>query len=251
MSRLPASLTALLAGALVVAGCAAATTPATSTAAGATASATPSLAPGDDVTVPPDGVAVSFPTADGLTLQGRRFGEGATFVVLAHMKPASMESWFPFAVVLADHGYSALAFDFRGYGNSEGEGFAVDVDTIAAIDEATRLGAETVYAIGASMGGTGAIAAAAERPVAGVATLSAPTRFQGVDAAGAAARVLAPMLLVAAAGNDGYVAQAKEIARHAAGDAQVVALSGSRHGTDMFRDHGGELTDLLLGFLER
>ena len=48
--------------------------------------------------------AVTFVTGDGVTLEGRRFGSGSTGVVLAHMRPASMESWFAFASVLAESG---------------------------------------------------------------------------------------------------------------------------------------------------
>lgn len=206
---------------------------------------------GTDATVPPEGTPLAFENADGQRLEGRRFGSGSTFVVLAHMKPATMESWFPFAEELAAAGYSALAFNFRGYGGSEGDGFAVDVDTIAAIDEALRLGAEEVYVIGASMGGTGAIAASAERDVAGTVTLSAPARFGEVDAVAAAEHLQAPLMLIAAEGDDAYVAQARQIAEAAPVDADVVPLDGSRHGTNLFVDHGEQLRELIFAFIAR
>lgn len=195
------------------------------------------------------GTPVTFLTADGVLLEGRRFGDGPRFVVLAHMKPATMTSWYPFARTLAAAGYSALPFDFRGYGGSEGTGFRVDVDTMAAIDEAYRLGATEVFVLGASMGGTGAIAAGAARDVAGVATLSAPARFSGVDAIAAAPLLAAPLLLVASEGDDGYVAAAREIAAVTRVPSRVETFAGSRHGTDIFREHGAELEALLLGFL--
>ena len=218
------------------------TTPTTAPTPGSTTAATAAPAPVEDE-------AVSFPTGDGLTLEGRRFGSGPTGVVLAHMRPASMESWFEFAEILAESGYSALAFNFRGYGNSEGAGFAVDVDTTAAVDFLQSTGVTEVFAIGASMGGTGAVAAAAERAVGGVATLSAPDRFEGTDAIDAARAYAGPLLLIAAEDDQPYAAEATAIAAAAAGPARVEILPGQAHGTGLFATHPAEVIDLLLEFL--
>lgn len=188
-----------------------------------------------------------FVTADGITLEGRLLGDGTDFVVLAHMRPATMDSWAPFAEVLAANGFSVLIFNFRGYGNSGGDGFAVDLDTGAAIDFAAARGANRVFVIGASMGGTGAIAAAADRTVAGVVTLSAPAKFEGVDAVEAARRLDAPLLAFAAAGDDSYVDQANELVSAAGGT--VIALDGNAHGTNLFKDHGPALRSRILSFL--
>ena len=193
--------------------------------------------------------AVTLVTGDGVTLEGRRFGSGSTGVVLAHMRPASMESWFDFARVLAEGGYSALAFNFRGYGNSEGDGFAVDVDTAAAIDFLTASGATNVIVIGASMGGTGAVAASAERSTGGAVTLSAPDAFEGTDAVAAAATYAGPLLLIAAENDRPYSEDAVAIAGASAGEAQVAILPGGAHGTNLFDDHGGAVTSLILEFV--
>jgi len=200
--------------------------------------------------IPEEGVALTFPTADGLTLEGRRFGSGADFVVLAHMRPADMDSWFGFAASLAADGHSALAFNFRGYGASEGSGFAVDVDVVAAIDEAVALGAARVFLVGASMGGTGVIAAATQRPVAGVVTLSAPDAFEGVDALAAASRLEVPALLFAGEGDLPYPNDAAAIAAASPSPADVVVLSGNQHGTNLFADHDPGLTQQILAFLD-
>ena len=190
-----------------------------------------------------------FSTADGLTLEAERFGTGSTFVVLAHMRPAEMDSWFSFAGLLAGEGYSAIAFNFRGYGNSDGAGFAVEVDVAAAVDAALGLGATDVFVVGASMGGSGSVVAASQRNVSGVITLSAPGEFFTADAVGAAGGVTAPMLLISAADDAPYAADADRIRANAAGPAEVVILTGRRHGTDMFSEHSEELTTLILDFL--
>ena len=59
--------------------------------------------------------AVTFESRDGVTLEGRLFGDGSTGVVLSHMRPADQRSWFAFANRLADEGYLVLTYDFRGY----------------------------------------------------------------------------------------------------------------------------------------
>jgi len=198
--------------------------------------------------VPSEGVAVSFQTSDGVMLEGRRFGAGPDLVVLAHMLPASMESWFDFAAVLADQGYSAIAFNFRGYGNSEGGGFSVSTDVTAAFDYAVDSGAARVFGIGASMGGTGVLTATADREFAGAASLSAPAVFEGSDAIGGVAVSTAPLLLIAAEDDAPYPADAETI-RSVRPDAEVLILAGSRHGTNLFIDHGEELEAVLLEFL--
>ena len=60
---------------------------------------------------------VSFTASGGVELDGRLFeAEGASAgIVLAHMQPADQSSWFEEAETLADEGYRALTFNFRGY----------------------------------------------------------------------------------------------------------------------------------------
>jgi pimeloyl-ACP methyl ester carboxylesterase len=188
-------------------------------------------------------------TADGLTLEGFRFGSGTTFVVLAHMRPAEMSSWFAFAGLLAGDGYTAITFNFRGYGNSDGAGFAVDVDVAAAVDAAIALGARKVFVVGASMGATGSVVAASRRDVAGVIALSAPAEFLSSNAEAAARTVTAPMLLIAAADDLSYADEAERIRAASGGPAEVVILPGRRHGTDLFQQHSEQLTALILDFL--
>jgi alpha/beta superfamily hydrolase len=202
------------------------------------------------VTEPPVVVGpFEITTADGLILEAERFGTGEDFVVLAHMRPADMSSWVSFAGLLGGEGYSVITFNFRGYGNSEGSGFAVDVDVVAAIDAAFELGARSVSVIGASMGGTGAIAAAAQRELAGVITLSAPAQFQDTDALAAAPDIATGLLLIAAQNDSPYNEHAGLIRDQVGGFAAVVTLPGRSHGTDMFQDNSEELTQTILIWL--
>lgn len=201
-------------------------------------------------TLPDPGRDFPVTTSDGLHLEARAWGTGADYVVLAHMRPADMTSWFDFARLLADHGYTAVAFNFRGYGQSEGHSgdFEVGIDVRAAVDAAHDAGAARVFVIGASMGGTGAVVAAASNEIAGTIALSAPDVFEGVDAASRAQDVPTPLLLIAADGDERAAEDAAKIAA-SNGQAELVILTGSQHGTNLFADHGEEITTLILDFL--
>jgi pimeloyl-ACP methyl ester carboxylesterase len=194
---------------------------------------------------------VTFVTSDGLTLEGTVFGDGSDWVILAHMLPADQTSWFEFANAATRQGFAALTFNFRGYGGSDGprEPFAVDVDVEAAIDFAEAAGAQRIWLIGASMGGSGSLAVAARRDVVGVATLSAPAQFQGTDALGAVPGIAGPKLFVAARGDEPYASTVGTFLEAAAEPKSSRLFDGSAHGTNLFETHGQELTMLLLEFL--
>ena len=202
--------------------------------------------------VPDPGREFSFVTSDDLTLEARQWGDGDEYVILAHMRPADMASWFDFARVLAEEGYTALAFNFRGYGESEGvEGdFNVAADVRGAIEAAFADGARRVHLIGASMGGTGAVAASADNQIGATIALSAPDEFEGVNAPIKARDVDNPMLLIAAEEDGTAAVDAAAIAAEASGNVELVVLSGGQHGTNLFAEHGEEITVLILEFLE-
>jgi hypothetical protein len=136
--------------------------------------------------------ASSFPAADGPTT-GVVLGRGRTGVVLGHQAGSDLCEWLPRARVLAKQGRQVLAFDFGPSGK-------IGEDMVAAAAELHRRGAHRLVLLGSSMGGTAAIAAAAEvtPPVAGVISLSDPEEYQGKDAAVAAPRLRMPALFVAA-----------------------------------------------------
>lgn len=146
----------------------------------------------------PEGASnVSFTTEDGVELKGKLFGNGDTGVVLAHMFQANQTSWWEFGQVLADEGYMALAFDFRGYDESSGDKdiYLIDRDITAALEFLKRRGASSVFLIGASMGGTASLKVASSENVAGVVILSAPLDFRGLNVENE--RVQVPVLLMA------------------------------------------------------
>ena len=211
---------------------------------------------GCDTGSDPGGEKVAFITSDNVRLSGHLFGEGDVGVVLSHMRPADQESWWPFARVLKDRGYQALAFDFRGYGDSGGELQIeyLDRDVQAAVDYLLANGASKVFLIGASMGGTASLKVASRQEVAGVITLSAPPSIEGLDAREDVKQVTAPKLYIAAHDdNNGFYARSVDLFYQTSpepGERQIV--DGSAHGTDMLEGGSGpRVQGLMVDFLQR
>src|SRR3990172_6683999 len=110
--------------------------------------------------------AISFRTGDGVTIRGYQFGNGRAVVVFSPMYGTDQRIWFSLAEELARRGYTAITYDYRGIGQSGGK-FVISAtyrDALAAIAHATRSGRRPLILLGASMGGTVSLKAAALRP---------------------------------------------------------------------------------------
>jgi alpha/beta superfamily hydrolase len=213
--RRPLALLALLA-AVAVAGCGSGSHPAAHKPSSSTAAAKP--AGGAKRHCAEAGIAsheIRFATSDGLRLSGAIVGSGPVGAVLIHEYPRDLCGWWPYAQYLSAHGVRALLFDLRCFGNSpcpSGRGHAT-TDVAAAMAELRRRGARRVALVGASMGGSIAVVAAAQLHPAVLVDLSGErdtsSLTPGIDAnAGAAAYgVTAPALFVVARG-DRYVSPA-------------------------------------------
>jgi pimeloyl-ACP methyl ester carboxylesterase len=185
------------------------------------------------------GNRVRFQAADGTKLVGARYGRGTTAVVLAHQSDGSLCEWQPYARRLASLGYLALPFDFRNYGESQhrksgSQRLAGDV--AAAAKAVRKLGAKKVFLIGASMGGTAVVVAAANvrAPVTGVVSVSGPANFGAVDALAAAKKLAVPILYLAGEGDVDFANDAKKLYEAtASGDRALEILPSSAHGVNL------------------
>ncbi|MBI4018955.1 MAG: alpha/beta hydrolase [Candidatus Aenigmarchaeota archaeon] len=65
---------------------------------------------------------VSFVTSDGITIEGNYWPGSNTGVLLLHMMPSTKQSWNNFAKILNENGFSVLAIDLRGHGESTKQG---------------------------------------------------------------------------------------------------------------------------------
>ena len=198
---------------------------------------------------------VTFHSTDGLEISGRLFGEGDVGVILAHMFPADQGSWRGFAQELAEQGYMALTFDFRGYGSSQGprEIDQIDKDVEGALDYVEKRGATSIVLAGASMGGTASINVAARREVSGVISLSGAVEFRGLEALPDVEQVRVPKLFIAADGDRSARQNLEAMVSTAPGESESLIIEGSSaHGTDLLKGaEGRKVKEEILGFLRR
>ena len=204
---------------------------------------------------------VTFTTTDGITLAGTLFGNGSTAIILTHQGTpgADQTTWSPFAYLLAERGYTALTFDFRGVGQSEGKliygNLAMDV--AAAVHFLQDRGYQKTICIGASMGGTACIRAAQDHVFDGLIILaSTMAAGSGRDALRLTPDDLKnlsqPKIFISA--NDEYsivVDDTKRMYELSPDPKDLLLLPGTQHGTNLFdTDVGEELSTVMLRFLE-
>ncbi|WP_203832072.1 alpha/beta hydrolase [Catellatospora citrea] len=167
-------------------------------------------------------------------------GQGDTGVVLLHQADAGLCQWSGFAGLLVEKGHRALSVDVNSRDAVE---FAQ-----AAVAHLRATGAKRVFVIGASRGGTIALAAAAgvTPPVDGVASLSAPTVYDA-DARAAVAKLSAPVIIAAGAGEARFADAARELHRLSVSPHRKLVLPDSYlHGVGLLDD---AMNTLLLAFL--
>ncbi len=186
---------------------------------------------------------VEFTSADGIPLCGRHYGSGEVTVVLAHMRPSDQESWAPFAKTLADEGYAAFTFNFRGYEPSGGdkELGLIDLDLGGALDYLAIGGVERPVLVGASMGGTAAVKVAANRDVAGVVALSAPAAIDGLSAAEYVSSVDEPKFFMVAEDDTSARLDGAALYDASSGERFFEVFTGGEHGTDLVYGRHSEL----------
>jgi len=210
------------------------TAPATTTTAGAAAggSGACDIAGGRDITFPAG--------RKNANLHAVTTGTGPTAVVLAHESDDNACAWAFFVPQLAAAGRQVLAFDFSGKGDSDyvGDG-RLDLDVLAAVNQARKQGATKVVVMGASMGGT-AVVTAAGTPTSGingVVSISAPGSYLNADAEAAAAHLKVPAMFAASRSDKDY-AQVAQAMSKSCGCAypKVFLFDGSLHGLQLLRD---------------
>ena len=195
---------------------------------------------------------VTIATEDGLSLNGHLYGFGKKGVILSHMFPSDQKSWNDFAFELTEKGYIVLTFDFRGYGDSNGEKdpAKISLDEKAAIEFIKDQGVEELFLIGASMGGTAALKAAATADINGVVSLSAPRVFKGLSTEKEIASINKPKLFIAAEDDEEAVKEAEWLFDTTPEPKELEIYNGNDHGSDLLSGKDGKkvkksITDFL------
>lgn len=189
---------------------------------------------------------VGFESRDGQTVRAHLYGAGPHAVVLAHGGVFDKESWSDLAAALTEAGLSALAFDFRGYGEGEptyglrGKKY----DVLGAIDYLDGQGYERISVVGGSMGGQFSMAASAETDRIDRLVLLAP----GSEGLGAGIRASSTLFIVSE-GDRMRDAVDREYAA-APEPKRIEVLPGTAHAQHLFAtDQADALTELIVGFL--
>ncbi|HKD87584.1 MAG TPA: alpha/beta fold hydrolase [Streptosporangiaceae bacterium] len=183
-----------------------------------------------------------FAASDGVRLYGIEAGTGRTAVVLAHEGGADLCGWLPYVRTLQDAGLRVFAFDFRGYGLSEGSSsadLALGRDLAGAVARVRADGAAEVFLMGASMGGAAVVQNSAGIDVAGRISLSGTRLWSGYgfnDPAGVR-RISAPFLYVGTR-HDWRAPRPEALSVFGmigSADKKIVLYPGSDHGWDLVK----------------
>jgi dienelactone hydrolase len=196
-----------------------------------------------------------FRAADGTRLVGHRFGRSRTVIVLAHENRGSLCDWASYGRRLAKLGFEAFAFDFRNFGQSQTRlyrpGHAQEVDVAAAVELVRRLGARKVFLVGASLGGSAVLTAAAsiQPQVAGVVSVSGAADLdRAVDIV---PRLHAPVLYLAGKYDTAFADDAHRLYdATGSSDKTVEIVPRGEHGTEPVGSSQG-VRRLLEAFIRR
>ncbi len=197
---------------------------------------------------------VTFVTTDRIRVAGTVFGSGPIGVVLAHMLDGTQRDWAPFARLLAAEGYTALAFDFRGHGKTRGPSGTdnLEREVLAAVGVLKGQGVQRLVLIGASMGGTAAVKAAATGAAAAIVVISSPMTFGANITAGDLGRITVPSLWIVSAGDTDFTRPMRTMHDGVKGPKAFHEYTGSWHGTQFFGSpHRADFTRRMLDFLKQ
>ena len=182
---------------------------------------------------------------DGGKRQAAEWGTGSVGVLLSHQSDGDLCQWHDYAVMLAHRGYRALALSYQDASIDE---------AIAAVRRLRHDGAKTVVLLGASMGGTISLAAAARMspPPTAVISLSGPRTFNSVHALAGVKTLRVPLFLAAGGLDEPFASDARTLYRAASlapTRRLLIDADSGAHGV-AFLD-GGKVQKAMEAFLAR
>ncbi len=222
-------------------------------------------------------------SADGARFVAEVNGEGDDWVLLGHMyrtkntNPTHRGIWDKLAERLVAEGYRVLRWDFRCHGDTPcvySDRQIEDVPEIyleweAAIDYAVEEGAEQIFGIGVSMGGTSLMQVAAYRDeFTAVSAISSPNIFPNkppkdsdragedgfdkLDGLTTVTDIQVPKLYIAGARNQCSYWQSNRYFKKAGEPVRFVIYETDLHGTEILDDEeiGPDAVGEVLDFLE-
>lgn len=197
---------------------------------------------------------------DGLSIVGTFYpGAGDSprpAVILLHMNGRDRTDWAQFASLLTEQGYSAMAVDLRGHGETGGEKewdkAAGDLELVwKYLAGRQDIDGTRIAATGASIGANMALVLAAAEPTIKTLVLLSPgENYLGVTTSDRIVEYGDRSMLLVASQEDTVAADSSEnLINLAQGNAELIMYDGAGHGTDMF-DAEPELVGELLDWFD-
>jgi dienelactone hydrolase len=185
------------------------------------------------------------------------------------MMPATKESWSDFAQKLTDAGFTVLAIDLRGHGESVPQAIPSEtrilnyknfsdadhqrsiIDVEAAVAFLKSEGASAIHLGGASIGANLALQYLAEHSDAKSAFLLSPgLDYRGIKTEQFAAEIhTGQVVYYVAAGDDPYSARTVDVLYQKTADGikkEVKVFKRAGHGTDMLLAHSEFMDEIIL-----
>jgi hypothetical protein len=203
---------------------------------------------------PAGGTEMSFPSNDGATLYGIRFGSGSAGIALAPQSGGNICDWAPAVQAIVARGVQVLVYEpgtgFARYSTPAPSGALLEVEEAAAATALRNAGVGTIF-VGGSSAGAGAALDSVEllsprpRGVVFFAGASSDARLDIVR------RETGLAFLYVTAAGDGSVAAANSEALYSAtasADKQLIVYPGlGDHGVALFGSSVGDQLKATLG----
>jgi pyridoxine 5-phosphate synthase len=208
------------------------------------------------------GTRVTFASLDGTSLSGEFFeaaNRPSPGVVLVHMLSRNKSDWQGLPDRIRDAGISALAIDLRGHGNSSGSAGALPPmvqDVRAAVQWLASRGSvrpDAIAIVGASLGASLSLLAAAELPaVRAIGLLSPSLDYRGLRTdTGLIKRLGSRALWLSASAEDPLALRTlRDFAADTSGPREQLVSTAAAHGT-MLLERDGEVGRALVDWLRR
>lgn len=194
---------------------------------------------------------VELETRDGVKLVGSFHDGGSHGIILLHQYGLDHHSYDEFARQLQEAGFSAIAIDLRGHGESQGALAAfTEKDFQAMLNDAEaaatllqRREKRVVGIVGASIGANTALRYSGNRNEPAV-LLSPGLNYHGIDIDNVTSR--APVLMIAAEDDAYSVQSSRELdENNLFGIHDLLIMPGGEHGTSLLP----QVADHVLAFL--
>ena len=209
---------------------------------------------------------VTLTTDDGIGLVASYYPGRENAVILLHMLNRDRSDWKEFASELNRRGYTVIAPDLRGHGDSDlnwmsfkDPDFQKMVNDVAAaadyIYRKNEVDIESVYVVGASIGANLAVMyGVTDQNVKKVVMLSPGSTYHGLNPLDAVFDFNKPILLVYSQRDTYSANSARTMEEMGKAERKMIAYRDSHaHGTDMFAEHdtaGDDLEQDIIDFIK-